>query len=245
MFKGFYLKTTSLFNGAPIVVVFTGFSKRSANIKTGAMIQCWILDSRSNPFAISKARKDFSICGDCPQRHSKKGKCYVNLMHGPHAVYKAFKRNNYTELDLTNPKHLQMFNDKLVRFGTYGDPAAIDINIWNQIILNGKPKGFTSYTHAWKQNKFQALKSFSMASCDTEEEAILAQTMGWRTFRSRTNKESLLKTEYMCPASKEAGKKLTCETCLSCNGAKQPTTPKSVAIILHGTWTKKTERFVA
>ena len=33
----------SMLDGAPIVVIATGFAERSGNDKTGAMIQTWIL----------------------------------------------------------------------------------------------------------------------------------------------------------------------------------------------------------
>ena len=45
--------------------------------------------------------------------------------------------------------------------------------------------------------------------------------MGWRTFRVSLDPERdpLRKGEALCPASAEAGKKLTCAQCLACGGA--------------------------
>lgn len=243
MIKGLYFETESRFNGEKIVVIFTGLTKNSSNSKTGHMIQSWILSARSNPYATSKARKDFAICGDCPQRHSLGGKCYVNLMHGPYAVFKAYKKGNYTKLNLNLEEHKALLRGKNVRIGSYGDPCAVDLEFWKDLLAIGFD--YTGYTHQWNKPENKGYQAFCMASTENEIETLVAQERGWRTFRVRGNKEALLKTEYMCPASVEGGKKLTCETCLSCNGnGLNKTTPKSVAIILHGTWTKKSERFI-
>ena len=58
--------------------------------------------------------------------------------------------------------------------------------------------------------------------------------MGWRTFRvAMPGHIDRLPKEAVCPASAEAGKKLSCETCRACDGAG--TGKKgSVVIKAHG-----------
>jgi hypothetical protein len=71
-----------------------------------------------------------------------------------------------------------------------------------------------------------------MASVDNATERDEAMALGWRTFRVRTHEEHLLEHEFVCPASAEAGKKLTCQECNRCGGADgKRGTP---AILVHG-----------
>ena len=75
-----------------------------------------------------------------------------------------------------------------------------------------------------------------MASVDSEDEAAEAQAMGWRTFRCRSEDEPVMSGEIMCPASDEAGKKTTCDTCLLCAGRYSEKKNKiaNISIIVHG-----------
>ena len=58
-------------------------------------------------------------------------------------------------------------------------------------------------------------------------------TAGWRTFRIRGPQDPLLAgTECICPASDEAGHRVTCERCQLCRGTNRPA--RSVAIVAHG-----------
>lgn len=55
----------SMIDGAEIVAIAT---ESSANSKTGAMAQVWILRADVPPQAASRDGRDVSICGDCPHR---------------------------------------------------------------------------------------------------------------------------------------------------------------------------------
>ncbi len=151
----------------------------------------------------------YSICGDCKHIHFKS--CYVNLAHGPSQVFKAFHRNRYVSVDLIN---LKEFDNRSVRFGAYGDPAAVPIEIWKNIARTAK--GYTGYTHQW-ENCDPEFKNYVMASVDTEKEYIKAVMMEWRTFRVRLNQDKM-DNEFMCPASNEAGNHSNCEKCSTCSG---------------------------
>ena len=72
-----------------------------------------------------------------------------------------------------------------------------------------------------------------MASADSADDRMLAIAKGYRTFRVRTESEALLPGEFICPASEEAGKRLTCDTCGACNGGVD-SKKASPAIIVHG-----------
>lgn len=216
----------SLLDGAPIVVIATGLRVKSENSKTGAMIQTYIIRSGVSPTVAVKTGDDKSICGDCIHRGDGAGAgrtCYVNVGQGPLAVYKAFQRGAYSDA-----VDFSAFRGRLVRFGTYGDPAAAPTELWRQIAYVAS--GHTGYTHQWRTRP--DLKPFCMASVDTLRDAFEASNQGWRTFRvADPGAEGRMLSEVRCPASAEAGKKLTCSQCMACGGGDRR---GSIVIQVHG-----------
>ena len=212
--------------GDPIVSIITNKSK---NVKTGDMLQLWILDAGQPPHLAAADGSDESVCGNCSMRLiSTKGTsqphCYVTLMQAPNNVWKSWKAGNYPRWNPTS-----MFG-KPLRFGAYGDPAALPQPVIEDLILSAARNRWTGYTHQWK--KFPQLMHFFMASVDSEEEQLTAGLKGWRTFRvinkgdalqplpkaSAFFGESSVEAEISCPASKEAGQRTTCIDCLLCDG---------------------------
>ncbi len=223
----------SLIDGAPIVVIATGLATGSANSKTGAMIQTFILTQSNEPHTALKLGEDYSICGDCPHRGNGKGEartCYVNLGHGPLAVYRCWKRGNYKRAS----GDFSAFEGRVVRFGTYGDPAAVPAKIWENIA--SVASGTTGYTHQWQTKPANTVHC--MASVDSIEQAKLARDNGMRYFRVATD-QTVLAGEVICPASEEAGKKVTCEQCQACNGLYKGR-KSNIVIMAHGTGASKT-----
>jgi hypothetical protein len=101
----------------------------------------------------------------------------------------------------------------------------------------------TGYTHAWKYCD-PLHKHYCMASCDTEEEALLARSNGWRTFRvTESPGDRSLSDEVICPASDEAGKKLQCIDCGACNGTSQGR-KSHIVIKAHGSKVKRYEEYL-
>lgn len=143
----------SKINKEKIIVIVSGFNG-SKNTKTGNMIQIYILMDNIQPTHGVFQGKDEGICGDCPHRYINNGSCYVNPLHGPTAVYNAYKRGSYPHKTLNEAKEL--LNDKIVRLGAYGDPAAVPITVWDTILE--KTKGHTGYTHQWKHYHARGLK---------------------------------------------------------------------------------------
>jgi hypothetical protein len=227
----------SLIDGQPIVVIATGLASGSTNRKTGEMVQTYILRADLKPTEAIKAGADVSICGTCPHRGDGTGKgrtCYVNVGQGPLAVWSAWKRGVYPDCaDATESTYEQAMVDvgagRIVRLGTYGDPAAVPFWVWES--LTSKCIGHTGYTHQWRSAP--KLKGLCMASADSVEDAREAQAAGWRTFRvAMPCDEPRIEGEAICPASAEAGKKLQCAQCLACGGADGRR--GSIVIAAHG-----------
>ena len=227
----------------PVVVLVSGEKGDSANEKTGPMAQTWILTADIAPYVAIHTGADEAICGQCPLRglvtkipgqdgtKNVGRSCYVSVRNAPRAVWQSWKRGNYKEIGQA------AWSGLMTRLGAYGDPAAVPFRVLVDLIKRGSGK-WTGYTHQWRQRKFQPLRKLVMASTSSVEETLEAQSKGWRTFRIRKPGEPLLKGEFECPASEEAGKKKTCDTCGACNGIGlkgQRSRVPSVSIVVHGT----------
>lgn len=229
----------SLLDGEPIVVIATGLKSKSTNSKTGGMVQTYILRSDVHPVEAVHSGADESVCGSgddaCPLRpavaEDGAARCYVNKGFGPAAVFRGHLRGIYPD---ASPEQLLEYADgRPVRYGTYGDPAAAPLELWDGMA----GKGRTGYTHQWR--KHPELRHLVMASVGSAAEAAEARAAGWRTFRVRTPVDALLEDEIVCPASEEGGHKTQCESCGLCNGMTDQDTKarrprKSIAIIDHG-----------
>lgn len=226
-------------DGGPIMVIAVGTVASKANTKTGAMVQTYILRSDMGPFAAVQAGADASICGDCKHRGDGTGKqrsCYVTLIHGPRVIWSAFSRGIYRRVKPSVAG--MMFAGQMIRLGTYGDPAAVPIAVWEGLTANAE--GWTGYTHQWRKLG-AAWSRLLMASVDTKEEMFEALSRGWRTFRVGT--DPIDKLEKNCPASEEAGRKVQCLDCKACMGTGGKARV-SIQIEPHGAgkkWAKELE----
>lgn len=217
----------SLLNGKPIVVVATGLHIESKNGKTGEMVQVYIL-SLTKPTTAVYNGDDEAVCGDCILRYvDGTGACYCNPAHGALGVYRGLSNNKYP--DVTPAQAGEMVRDRVVRLGAYGDPAAVPISVWDELLKY--VAGWTGYTHQWRKKKFQELKRYCMASCEIPAHRIRAQELGWRTYRIREDEDDeLMPGEFVCPAQHH---RRTCDQCKACDGGNAM--KASPAIIAHGT----------
>lgn len=214
-----------MLTGEPIVAVATGFVTKSNNPKTGEMIQTWVLRSDRNPMAAVADGSDAAICGDCPLRSGTNiGRaCYVTWWMGPSQVYKSM--GGYRDVDGAGAR--EAGRGQQIRVTAYGDPAAVPFDIWRAFLVDAA--GWTGYTHQWRTCD-PRFRDVVMASVETDAAMREAWAMGWRTFRIRTG--DVQAGEVICPASREGGKRTTCDRCNLCQGASNPA--KSVAILPHG-----------
>jgi len=233
----------SLINGQPIVALA---QSDSTNSKTGNMIQTFILDASVDPLTASRTGKDESICGSCPHRgtpnNNDKGQatnrtCYVTLAHAPLGKYKAYKKGVYGTKTATLKEIAEFGSLQGVRLGTYGDPCAIDNEVWQA--LTSKALYSTAYTHA----AINPMPESIMTSTDNLKQSIDAWGRNERTFRVISHVDQLYKRrEILCPASEEMGKRATCASCKLCGGAS--VNAKSIAIVAHGTSKRKAKEIV-
>lgn len=233
----------SLIDGAPIVVIAK--VSKSRNSKTGAMVQTYIIRSDMSPLEASKTGLDYSICGTCVHRgiptndpkrkQALKRSCYVVLGQGPQGVYKAFLRGIYPVV--TGHDAIAALGiGRMVRLGTYGDPAAVPAYIWES--LTSLAAGRTGYTHQSGVAGADVRFDLTMASADNIDQARAHWANGNRTFRVIKSIDEIVKgQEISCPASAEAGFRTTCNDCGLCSG--NTIKAKSIAIIDHGPMNRK------
>lgn len=246
---GFILwEGASLLDGAPIVVIATIGSR---NIKTGKMVQTWILRADVDPLTANRTGQDFSICGNCPLRgQANPGKlsgtadnrgCYVQIGQAPASVYRTYKAGKYPKAIVYGNLYFPSWVASTggfcigygltVRLGAYGDPAAVPGEVWERLTKHAK--GWTGYTHQTETPGADARLDYCMVSADSEQQARQAWRKGYRTFRIVSDISQVIRgSEVICPATSEGGNKATCADCRLCTGTSK--VGKSVAVVAHG-----------
>jgi len=207
----------SRFNSEEIVAILT---KGSTNEKTGDMHQLYILPKHEAPNIAVKTGNDESICGNCKHRN---GSCYVLTFQGPLNVWRAYRNGSYKAM----PKTWKTF--KPIRFGAYGDASMLPIDVLKDLLT--RSAHWTNYTHQWQEFKddTEFLRSFSMASVDSLQEAKEARSMGYRTFRV-TAEDDKQPNEIWCPNLTHG---INCLDCLLCDGGNKAKA-KNIVIPVHG-----------
>lgn len=226
--RGFVLyEGPSLLDGSPIVVIAT---MKTNNVKTGDMVQTWILRSDIEPHLAVKTGDDSSVCGDCIHRPANQGSCYVTVFQAPLGVYRAYHRGSYSH-DIEQLKVI--LAGRKLRIGAYGDPAAAPYSVWAPLV--DCADGHTGYTHQWERSDFDSrILDLVMASADTQAQAAKLKLQGKRYFRVKRDTDSAIHGEVEC-LSDSIGK--SCEECLLCDGSARGK-GKSVYINVHGSKAK-------
>ena len=201
-----------------IQAILTGYKSTSPsrNSKTGPVVQLRIQSADENPIAAHKSGRDRGVCGTCTERHSEGGSCYVDVARGELSTWKAHQGQ---------PAHfdaVEIMSRVGLRLGAYGDPAMLPENVIKRLcaVANKFRPNHTGFTQRWRLKSNQWLRFFCMASVNSAAEARKAHDLGWRTFRVRSADEPIEPGEITCPASKEAGRRTTCQRCVLCDGMR-------------------------
>ena len=179
---------------------------------------------------------DGSVCMDCPfsvNNGAKLSACYTHKVMQYSGFLSTLRSIHKTHLnwesipmltDEISAKIISLCADKYVRFGTYGEPSLIPVNLVKSIV--NVSKSHTGYTHQWA--KKPEFAQFFMASVHNTFGENIARKMGYRSFVATKNS---IKEFTQCPASKEAGFKSNCSKCGLCSGNRKGT--KSIVILEH------------
>jgi len=226
--------TSQIDGKTPIAIIAT---MRTENGKTGKMIQTWIVRRYGDPVKNVRMGWDYAICGRCPYRAGNG--CYVNVGQAPLAVWTKYRAGGYRRVA---PEALPLIGKgKLVRMGSYGDPTAAPLAVWESLV--SQSRGRTGYTHQWKWlRSAKPFRRFIMASTDSPRERAEANRRRWRSFRVKSKGDPRERGEMNCPASVEMGKRVQCSSCLACNGTDSTRT-LDVVIDVHGAKSKRVELY--
>jgi hypothetical protein len=231
----------SLINGAPIVVVAL-YREKGTNEKTGAMVQTYILpDETDHIMDIMRDGRDAAVCGGCPHRYDYDANgaiagtrtCYVNLGQGVRVVLEGVQQSKYLSIAGNAEQIAEMGRSRMVRLGTWGDPASVPVTVWTALL--SAAKGHTGYTHQWRSERLAApMRGLVMASCETDADVTKANAKGFTGTFHVLPVGSEVAPSAMCPASAEAGKVATCADCGRCDGKGG-----NVQIVAHGSMARK------
>lgn len=238
----------SMIDGQPIIAIATGLANTSQNPKTGNLIQTWIMRADIKPTEALNNGADASVCGGCKYRgavvdgKNKDRACYVTVWQAPLVVWNAHRGTDSKPgiYPTASVDHLgELFAGRTIRIGSYGDPAAVPVNVWRALI--SQANGHTGYTHQWNmkgadgKRKFLEFRDIVMASADNHQEMVLANSLGFRTFRvtGQDSRNDRTKGEVICPASKEKNYATNCQTCKACGGNASKANA-NIVITVHG-----------
>ena len=221
-----FYRGPSMVDGAPVVGIVT---LASSNVKTGDMLQTWILRADVAPHDAVRTGEDAAVCGDCPHRG---GTCYVLTYKGPLAVWRAFRAGRYPVRSLAD---VLAQHGKPARMGAYGDPAAIPPHAWAGVADHPR----TGYSHQWREESAAWLRPLAMASVDSWAELETAERDGWRAFyvlpagAPMPDRSPAGRRIVACPAVTHG---VECRACRLCDGMRKGADdPRPhVAIHAHG-----------
>ena len=219
----------SRLNGEPIVVLASRLQptqKAAINPKTGDMVQLYILPADHDPASAAKSGEgDGAVCGSCLHRPTgAMGDCYVRVSWAPRNLWLAWRRGDYP------PMPEGLLAGALIRFGAWGDPAAVPVEVWEPLVAGAVT--YTGYTQEWPALD-SARWGWLMASVIGDDELLAARDQGWRTFRTVYDGDAEIgevEGERECLAT---AKHVPCIGCGGCGGNNQPSRP-SYALRAHG-----------
>lgn len=142
----------------------------SRNDKTGPIHQIMILDP-----AAKSGQHVGAGCRLCPVRAA----CYVLVWYD--ILHKCKVHAKIDDLPTIPPRFWDRFVTGFVRWGEYGDPAALTFEVVDKI--NGMAGAWSGYTHFWNSCDQRFRRTF-MASVETVEGLRTARGMGWRCYIS-------------------------------------------------------------
>lgn len=213
----------------------------SDNLKTGNMLQIWIMARNVHPVESRRTGHDSTLqCAGCPYAGNQG--CYVSplpLM----ALWRAYKAGSYSHLQMGSTEWDSFFRGASVRFGAYGNPSILPLEMVESIA--NLSLSYTGYFHDWNIMPVSLAKSygrFLMASCEPHN-VLFAQNLGLRTFTVVSEVPESKALGIECLADKSG---LQCIDCGLCDGTARSATRSrslpSVWIRAHGYQTEKAVR---
>jgi hypothetical protein len=210
-----------------VIATGSGITSTTQNRKTGDMIQLWILHMDIKPTDLVQSGIDAqTVCKGCP--FASGGGCYVNAGQAPQSAWKAYKRGSYKDFNISK------FKGKKVRFGAYGNPSLIPLEIIKDIV--SVSSGHTGYFHDWHEMSNEqaiAYGQYFMASTETQTSFEKVKSLGLRVFHV-----SPIQPKGTIECLSDSHDK-QCRDCMLCAGNSKKA--RSIWISPHGSKKAKAE----
>jgi hypothetical protein len=232
----------SLIDDSPIRLVATGMARASLNTKTGAMVQTWIMRADMAPTVAVATGADSAVCGVCPQRPSTGGECYVVTAQAPATIHRSAARGAIPDYS-GNVAMVANALTRPLRIGAYGEPTAVPFTVWAPLLQAARRNGWAGYTHRWAEDIDPRWRQWLMASCETTEQARVAESLGWRVFLA-TDSAPVGMRLAQCPADPARGTALRkCADCKACNGTNDTLRKRAgIWVTTHGARSESRKR---
>lgn len=236
------MNTIFKINGTLCVIRLGKTSNEKISAKNEKIVQTYHFSKGQFQVAqrITNMREFFSndgdVCLDCPfavSNGAKLSDCYTHkvmqysgFISMLRAIGKNYTWDEIPELNKDIERDiLRASTGRYIRFGTYGEPSLLPIELTRTICAVAK--NWTGYTHQY--NKRPEFSPFFMASTHNQAEEQAARLNSWRSFvASPTGIPGLVS----CPASKEQNYKSNCSKCGLCSGTEGKGN-KSIVILQH------------
>lgn len=216
----------SALNGEPVLCTLGCVVTPSANKKTGPMLMVSVFHADLPPHEAWKTGADAAVCGQCPLRPwlSSPGelRCFMTQTA---ALFlgSAWHAAHELPVDLEGAARAISRSRRKLRLGHYGNMSAVPPEVVRRLVASVRTRGGygTCYEHEWRDPAHAWLRELAMASVESESDAVLAQALGWRTYRIREEGAPLLDSELACPHYTHgvAGRPaVQCADCGLCNG---------------------------
>ena len=210
---------------------------RTANKKIAAkneqIVQTYTYSRKQYEYVLNTKKPDFKTffklantnCLDCvfSTVNNDKGGCYTHkfmqytgFLSQLRSIAKVY--GNFESIPIYDDKiatNLMLITlNKFVRFGTYGEPSLIPIDIVKDITISAK--NWTGYSHQWHKID-EEYNNYFQASTHNIAQSLQATRKGYLCFQVVTSKPQF--TDLVnCPASKESNFKSNCSKCGLCSG---------------------------
>lgn len=212
----------------PIVLILTGLTNPTRNPKNGPMVQSWVLVQKDHPVDALNTGSDRSICGDCPFRKQEDGSrgCYTNPMSFS-SVWRAWKAGNYR--DVTPLEAARALRGRRLRLGSYGDPCAVPLAVWQTLVRVVGAGNHSGYTSQWRKAD-RRFARILMASTRSPQETREAEARGYRAYEAVDTEVHPVRTgSVLCP---HYSRGIQCFNCGLCAGTTSKA--KSIYAPIHG-----------
>lgn len=221
----------SKLNGTEILLVLYAFNGRT-NQKSGCMIETAILVADRCPRDAARDGSDVAVCGYCPARQTNRGWCY-RTPGREYREHQTWDKIRDLPGDLAHVCDVVRRSGLPIRFGSYGDPAAVPYEVLKRLVdaSGGRISGFT---HSWSHPNFDPrLFEFLSASIEFPQEGQELKRLfpSVKTYRVILDKAAVLPGEEPCTGGPKEDDNHCCVCPSPCRGMANPDGPERVVVV--------------